>query len=121
MKQLAKPASTRNTQKYPPNRSVAVDVDGTLHRNGIPCEAAIKSCRDLKARGFELFLWSARGAEHATRVAKDLGIDDLFSHFLTKPGYIVDDEGWSWIRFTRRLRPGRGRLTAAKRPSRTER
>lgn len=103
MKRLTKPAGTRKHQKYPPNRSVAVDVDGTLHSHGIPCEATIGLCRDLKARGFELFLWSARGAEYAARVARDLGIEDLFSHFLTKPGYIVDDEGWRWIRFTRRL------------------
>src|SRR6266850_2157681 len=105
MKRLSKPAGKRSPQKYPPNRSVAVDVDGTLHSHGVPREATIRLCRELKVRGFDLFLWSARGADYAARVAKDLGIEDLFSHFLTKPGYIIDDEGWRWIRFTRQLRP----------------
>ena len=89
--------------KYPVRKVVAVDVDGTLHHNGVPRLDVIARLRELQAAGYELFLLSARGEVYATKVAVDLGVRELFVHVLTKPGFIVDDEGWSWIKFTRRV------------------
>ena len=88
---------------FRPRKVIAVDVDGTLHQNGVPCYQAIARLRELSADGWEMFLWSARGAAYAQAVAVELGIADLFTHFATKPGYILDDQGWSWIKFTKRL------------------
>ena len=34
--------------------------------------------------------------------ATDQGIGDvIFDHVLSKPGYVLDDKGWTWIKFTR--------------------
>lgn len=91
-------------QQYPPQNVIAVDVDGTLHRGGIANMALIEWCRKKRAQGFDLMLWSARGEAHAKKAAGLFGVSDLFSTICSKPGYIVDDKGWSWIKFTRIVR-----------------
>jgi hypothetical protein len=37
---------------------------------------------------------------HARKAAELFGASDIFDHILSKPGFILDDQGWSWIRFT---------------------
>ena len=37
-------------------------------------------------------------------VTELLGITDLFCAIIDKAGYILDDNGWNWIRFTRAIR-----------------
>ena len=86
--------------KYPPPKVIFVDVDGTLY-DSVLNHALIKWCRDRKAEGFKLVLWSARGEDYAKRCAKRFDIVDLFDHIIDKPGYIVDDLGWSWIKYTK--------------------
>ena len=49
-------------------------------------------------------LWSSRGSAYAMKAAVLYGIEDLFSVICSKPGYIVDDQGWNWIRYTRVIR-----------------
>ena len=44
-----------------------------------------------EAYDIEIILWSAGGAEHAKGVAKDAGIDDIVSLYLTKPAVAIDD------------------------------
>jgi len=100
---MKKLAGTKRAPRYRTRRVVAVDVDGTIMRAGAGCSQTIARLRQLHAGGFEMFLWSARGAEYARAVAARLQVTDLFTQFVTKPGYILDDEGWRWIRFTKRL------------------
>ena len=95
MKQLRAP------QKYPPPKVIFIDVDGTLIQKGILNEKLIKWCKDKKNNGFKLTLWSARGEEHAKKVAMLFKVSDIFDYIISKPGYIVDDLGWRWIKFTR--------------------
>ena len=46
-------------------------------------------------------LWSLRGEQHARTVASQCKADHLFNLICSKPGYIVDDQGWQWIKETR--------------------
>lgn len=88
----------------PPPRVLAVDVDGTLiNRDGIENLHVTRFCREQKARGMFLMLWSSRGKEYAEGVANRLGLVDLFDLILSKPGYVVDDQGWGWTQYTQVL------------------
>ena len=89
---------------YPPPRVIAIDVDGTLQIGGEANARLIEWCRQRKADGFQLILWSARGEAHARRYAEAFAVADLFAVICSKPGYIVDDLGWGWIRHTRVIR-----------------
>ena len=91
-------------QKYPPPRVIAIDVDGTLQQRGSPNKRLIEWCKERKADGFTLILWSARGEVYARNYAELFGVLDLFDLICSKPGYIVDDQGWGWIKYTRVIR-----------------
>jgi len=90
--------------KFPPQRTIAVDVDGTLIVGSQPNAKLIAWCWQKKNEGFRLMLWSARGQAHAINAAKACECMDLFDAIESKPGYIVDDLGWSWIKYTRIIR-----------------
>lgn len=81
-----------------------MDVDGTLHINGVANHRAIAWLNKRKAEGYTLMLWSMRGERHARVVAKQMECAELFDVIVSKPGYILDDEGWRWIQRTRVLR-----------------
>ena len=101
-----KPSHHFNTMpKYPPTRMIAIDVDGTLILHKIHINTAlVEFCRQKKSDGFSLMLWSARGREYAETIARQFGLTDLFEVILAKPGYIVDDLGWDWIKYTQVIR-----------------
>jgi len=80
---------------------IAVDVDGTLHVDGISNRRLIAWLEDQKAAGYSLMLWSMRGEEHARCMAIHCKADHLFDLICSKPGYVVDDMGWQWIKQTR--------------------
>ncbi len=86
--------------KYPRQRVIAVDVDGTLHRLGILNREVIEWLRNRKKKGFKLILWSSRGEDYARRVAEKFEVTDIFDVIISKPGYVLDDDGWKWIKFT---------------------
>jgi hydroxymethylpyrimidine pyrophosphatase-like HAD family hydrolase len=90
--------------KYPPSRTIAVDVDGTLLVNGRLNAKLVEFCRAQRARGFSLTLWSARGKAYAQAVVERFDVADLFDDIVGKPGYIVDDLGWTWIKYTQVVR-----------------
>ena len=75
---------------------VYVDVDDTLVRTvgnkRIPIPAVIAHVRDLHRQGASLHLWSTGGAQYAQASAIELGIDDCFIAFLTKPNVLIDDQ-----------------------------
>jgi hydroxymethylpyrimidine pyrophosphatase-like HAD family hydrolase len=91
-------------QKFPPTRTIAVDVDGTLHVNGILNVRVVEFCERQKANGFTLNLWSARGKEYAQAAAEKFGVSHLFDDIISKPGYVLDDQGWNWIKYTQIIR-----------------
>lgn len=91
-------------QKYPPQRVIAVDVDGTLHVGGMLNGAVVEFIKAKRLEGFRMMLWSARGIDHARRAAEQFGVADLFDDIVSKPGYVLDDLGWSWIKYTQVIR-----------------
>ena len=92
-------------QKYSPQKVVAVDVDNTLVIPGVGLnKQLIEWIRHMRSKGFAIYLWSARGVKHAMKCAVYHGVDHLFDQIISKPGYIVDDTGWGWIKYTKILR-----------------
>ena len=49
-------------------------------------------------------LWSMRGEKHARLIATQMQCVDLFDVIVSKPGFILDDEGWRWIARTKVMR-----------------
>lgn len=92
---------------YPPTQSLFVDVDGTLIQNRALNPQVLAYCRAQKANGLELVLWSARGKEYAKEIAEQFGVAGHFETIISKPGYILDDRGWLWARFTQVILPQR--------------
>lgn len=93
-----------NVPKFPPTKTIAVDVDGTLHTNGVLNRRVVEFCEQKTASGFSLFLWSARGKDYAQSAAVRFGVAGLFDDVISKPGFVLDDQGWNWIKYTRVIR-----------------
>jgi hydroxymethylpyrimidine pyrophosphatase-like HAD family hydrolase len=87
-------------QQYQPARVMAVDVDGTLVRDGRLVQPLVVWLREQREKGFRLMLWSARGKNHAENAVKLFDLHGLFDDVVGKPGYVVDDQGWDWTRYT---------------------
>jgi len=81
-------------------KTIYVDVDGTLILKDGKTNQDLIDFLIAKANTYELNLWSMAGERHAREVADRLKITSLFSHILTKPGYMIDDDGKNWLRFT---------------------
>ena len=96
----------RKKQKYPPSKCIAIDVDGTLLIRGKLNKALADWVKGQHDNGIETILWSARGKAHATKVAQSFDIEYHFDSIISKPGYIVDDLGWSWTKYTRVIKNG---------------
>lgn len=90
--------------KYAPTQVIAIDVDNTLFIRGQPNKALIIWIKLKKQEGYDILIWSACGTEHATNAARIAGIDSI-SMQIGKPGYIVDDKRWGWIKHTQALLP----------------
>jgi predicted mannosyl-3-phosphoglycerate phosphatase (HAD superfamily) len=86
-------------------RVIFVDVDGTLSLRGNPNAPLVKFLRRRKSEGFEIVLWSMRGARYAHEAAKAFGVLDLFDAIVSKPGFVVDDKGLEWLRSAMILTP----------------
>jgi hypothetical protein len=75
---------------------VYVDVDDTLVRSAgskrIPIVRVVEHVRQLKAVGATLHCWSSGGAEYARQSAVELGIEQCFQSFLSKPNVMIDDQ-----------------------------
>jgi hydroxymethylpyrimidine pyrophosphatase-like HAD family hydrolase len=93
-----------SVQPYPPPNVAAIDVDGTLQVNNAPNANVIAWCKAAKARGMTLMLWSSRGKAYAQRIAEAFGVSDLFSVICSKPGFVLDDKGWDWTKYTKTIR-----------------
>lgn len=90
---------------YVPPRVIYVDVDGTLIVHGKPNTMLIQWLRQRASEGYEINLWSMRGKEYASNQASAYECGEIFNAILSKPGFIVDDIGWSWIRHSAVVKP----------------
>ena len=81
-----------------------MDVDGTLGSCGVPNEKVLAYLRKVKVDGYTLILWSLRGEDYARKVAAAFDVTELFTHILSKPGFILDDQGWNWTRYSSVIR-----------------
>ncbi len=95
------------TRRYPVTRTIGVDVDGTLVVAGHLNAGLVEWCRARRAEGFTVYLWSARGEQHARAMAEHFGVVDAFDMILSKPGVIVDDKLWTWAQYTVAIHPSR--------------
>lgn len=87
-------------RKYPRQKVIAIDVDNTLLNKGKVNKKLVEWCIRRKEENFTIIIWSSRGERYAKRAAHLAGLTDIATHIISKPGYIVDDQGWSWIKFT---------------------
>lgn len=90
--------------KYRIRNAAAIDVDDTLLINGEANADLVEWIERKKEEGTELVLWSARGRDYAQEVAERLKVVHLFDAIISKPGIVVDDKGWGWIKYTRVIR-----------------
>ena len=94
--------------QYQKPKVIFVDVDGTLRTGQFINERTVDWCKSQKTAGFSLVLWSSRGEPYAKQTAAAIGITGLFDHIISKPGYILDDKGWTWTKYTQIARIGEG-------------
>jgi predicted HAD superfamily phosphohydrolase YqeG len=93
-----------NHNKFPPTNVIAIDVDGTLIvRNQLNKELA-EWAKEMRRSGFEVTLWSTQGRDYAKAIANKFNVADCFEYYASKPSYIVDDLGWSWVKYTKVLK-----------------
>ena len=85
-------------RKYRRRKVIAVDVDGTLLVGGVFNNKLLIHIKSMIDDGCTAFLWSARGEAYARAFAVKYGIEDMFTHILSKPGYAFDDLGWKWTK-----------------------
>jgi predicted HAD superfamily phosphohydrolase YqeG len=85
-----------------PCAAIYLDADDTLVPSTaderISQERVVKRVRELAQKGAGMYLWSRHGAEHARRVATELGLEGCFRGFLPKPEVLIDAqalEDWS--------------------------
>lgn len=90
--------------KYPPPKVIYIDVDGTLLHGGQVNRPLVEWARAKYTDGYQIIVWSSRGADNARLAVGKAGIFDIVSYMLSKPGYIVDDKGWSWTKYTRHVK-----------------
>ena len=96
--------NNETTQKYQPPKVIYIDVDGTLiQRKKVNVPLVEWARKKHDDEGYQIIVWSSRGAGNAHLAVVQADIGDIVSHMLSKPGYIVDDKGWSWIKFTRQV------------------
>ena len=91
-------------KKFKPTKTIFVDVDGTVWRNGILDHKLVEWCRARMKEGFTFILWSARGEMYARVVAERFGITDIFKYIISKPEQVIDDQGWAWVKYTKVIR-----------------
>lgn len=97
----------RPQPKHRRRNDIYVDVDGTLVKHGKLNDKLVKWCEMMKADGFRLYLWSARGEDYARETAQEFGVDGLFDLILSKPSYIVDDMLKGWTKYMGVIDPWR--------------
>ena len=83
-------------------RAIYVDCDNTPLRSGRVVEPVAAAIREALRRGTDVVIWSARGRGHAETVARMAELSEQVM-CACKPDAIIDDVGWSWVRYARVL------------------
>ncbi|HEX8439071.1 hypothetical protein [Archangium sp.] len=90
------------TSPVVPCAAIYLDADDTLVPSTaderISSDRMVTRVRELARKGAGMYLWSRHGAEHARRVAAELGLEGCFRGFLPKPEVLIDAqalEDWS--------------------------
>ena len=84
---------------YPKPDVVYIDVDGTLLVDDVVNHPLVSWARQRHNEGKQIIVWSARGVDNAKRAVELCKIDDIVSHTLSKPGYVVDDLGHRFTQY----------------------
>lgn len=84
---------------------IAVDVDATLILAGEVNMALVDWIREQVASGRPVLIWSARGESVAKEARDRAGLQKEVPLAISKPKLIVDDKGWSWVKYTRAVHP----------------
>jgi len=92
--------NSKISPKYPPPKVIYIDVDGTLIQGGKVNTPLVNWAREKYNDGFQIIVWSSRGAGNSHLAVMQADMEDIVTHILSKPGYIVDDKGWGWTKFT---------------------
>jgi hydroxymethylpyrimidine pyrophosphatase-like HAD family hydrolase len=85
------------------NKTIFVDIDGTLYRDGELDRKLIRWIKFKKGQGFVFNLWSARGKDYAEQFVSAFGLPYIFDAVLSKPGCIIDDRGWTWTEYVKQI------------------
>ena len=86
---------------FHPPHCIAIDVDDTLiGRDGLDL-GVVAFIEAKREEGMEVMLWSMRGRAYARAVAEKHRVAHLFDAIISKPGWILDDQGWQWVAKTR--------------------
>ena len=86
---------------FPISKTICVDIDNTLiYKNELNQELVIW-LKEQKKNNYDLILWSMQGRQYAEKVANKYNLQNLFNAIIGKPGFIIDDLGWSWTRHTK--------------------
>lgn len=90
-----------NMSDPPRPKVIAIDVDGTLFdRRGHLNQRMVDWINAKYEDSYQIMIWSMRGREHAELAAERAGLWDI-AQCCAKPGYVVDDKGWSWVKGTK--------------------
>ncbi len=90
----------------PRPKCIYVDVDGTLIIGGRVNSKLVVWLKTKAQQDYDIVVWSAQGREHAEEAVVTSTLEGYVRAALSKPGYIVDDAGWSWTRHMQALPPG---------------
>ncbi|MCY1073430.1 hypothetical protein [Archangium lansingense] len=90
------------TSPVVPSTAIYLDAEDTLvpgtTDKRVSHERMVVRVRELAEKGAGLYLWSRHGAEHARKVAAELGLEGCFRAFLPKPEVIIDDQSLEdWV------------------------
>lgn len=83
---------------------LAVDVDGTLLAGKHPRKRVVDQVKAKHNDGYQIIVWSSAGEDHARAAINLCGIEGIVHAVISKLGYILDDQRWSWIKYTKVLR-----------------
>jgi len=83
---------------YPERKTIFVDVDGTLLINNQINRRLTSWIKTQWLDGYEIIIWSMQGAKYADKICRKANLENYVTHCISKPGTIVDDEGWTWIK-----------------------
>ena len=91
--------------KFPPRKTIYVDVDETLIIDGQVNRKLVRFLRGKALDGWVINVWSMRGDIYSAKAVKRCGLGGIVTHTLSKPGIVIDDQAWDWTSWVKTLDP----------------